>query len=235
MRISAAGFVWLAALFTTGAAQAQSYQCRMPRAVTPPFAEREGPIRQTPVSGYTMALSWSPEYCRGRESSRAQALQCSGRHGRFGFVMHGLWPDSERGWPQWCPTQQHPTGIDVARQLCVSPSTSLVVHQWAKHGSCMTRRPATYYKVANILWNSYRWPDYDRISRQDGLTAGEIRKAFVDANPGWTSAGVGVHLNQRGWLEELRLCYDKRFRPSRCDRSRLGARDDAKAKIWRGL
>ena len=225
----------LVAILLPAAASAQAYQCRMPRAVTPPTAERSGPVRQLPVTGYTMAISWSPEFCRGREGNRAQALQCSGRNGRFGFVLHGLWPESGRTWPQWCPTARRPTNAAIAGQLCRSPSAALVTHQWAKHGSCMVRRPDTYFRVSNILWDSYRWPDYDRISRRDGLTAGDIRTAFVEANPGWTAEAVGVHLNDRGWLKELKLCYSKRFRPTRCDKARFGARDGVEAKIWRGL
>lgn len=225
----------LAALLAPSAAMAQSYQCKMPRAIEPPYAERNGPVRQLPITGYTMAVSWSPEFCRGREDNRAQALQCSGRNGRFGFVLHGLWPESGRTWPQWCPTRLHPTGIDVARQLCTTPSAALVAHQWAKHGSCMVKTPQSYFKVSNILWKSYRWPDYDRMSRQQGLTAGDIRNAFAEANSGWRADAVGVHLNDKGWLQELRLCYDKRFMPIRCDKARFGAKDEVPAKIWRGL
>ena len=214
---------------------AQAYQCAMPRSVEAPVTRPDGPVRTTPVTGYTMALSWSPEFCKPRQGQRAHALQCSGRNGRFGFVVHGLWPDSGRTWPQWCPANRRPTGVDIARQLCMSPSARLVSRQWAKHGSCMTRRPDTYFKVTRILWNSYRWPDFDRISREEGLTAGRIREAFASANPGWEPNMVGVKLNRRGWLQELRLCYGKRFRPARCDSRTFGPRDGMRAKIWRGL
>ena len=99
----------------------------------------------------------------------------------------------------------------------------------------MTKRPETYFKVTRILWDSYRIPDYDRISREDGLTAGRIRQAFADANGGIPANAVGVKLNRDGWLEELRICYGVRFRPVRCDAKRFGARDGSRAKIWRGL
>ncbi len=207
----------------------------MPRAIEPPYAERNGPVRQMPATGYTMALSWSPDFCREHEGEREHALQCSGRNGRFGFVMHGFWPEAGRSWPQWCPTRHHPTGIEVAKQLCATPSANLVAHQWAKHGACMFKRPETYFKVANILWNSYRWPDYDRLSRKKGLTAGDIRRAFADANLGWKEDAIGVRLDGKGWLEELYLCYSLRYLPTRCDARRFGAKDDALAKIWRGL
>jgi ribonuclease T2 len=99
----------------------------------------------------------------------------------------------------------------------------------------VVKRPANYLKVIRILRSGLRLPDYDRISREDGLTAGRIRSALADANPGWREEAIGVKLNERGWLEEIRLCYSRRFRPARCTASRWGAKDAAPAKIWRGL
>ena len=119
--------------------------------------------------------------------------------------------------------------------MCISPSAALLARQWAKHGACMTKRPATYFKVTRILWQGLRIPDLDRVSREERLTAGTIRTRFTDANPDWPREAVGVKLNARGWLEELRLCYDKRFLPTGCDKARFGAKDSAPAQIWRGL
>jgi ribonuclease T2 len=214
---------------------AQSYQCRLPAHLSVPTVKPDAPPRRMPVTGYTLAVSWSPEFCKSREGPARHARQCSHRAGRFGMVVHGLWPESGRTWPQWCGSQRLLTARDLRPNMCLSPSANLLARQWAKHGSCMTRHPATYFKVTRILWNGLRWPDYDRISREDDLTAGTIRTRFVDANPGWTREAVGVKLNARGWLQELRLCYDKRFLPKACDRARFGARDVARAKIWRGL
>ena len=216
-------------------AGAQSYQCRLPAQAAVPVVTPDSRPRRLPVTGYTLAVSWSPEFCKGRERQARHARQCSGRAGRFGMVVHGLWPESGRTWPQWCGSARQPTARDVRPNMCLSPSVSLLARQWAKHGSCMARRPAIYFKVTRVLWNGLRWPDYDRVSREDHLTAGTIRTRFVDANPGWSAEAVGVKLNARGWLEELRLCYDKRFMPKACDRARFGARDGTQAKIWRGL
>src|SRR3546814_15961857 len=63
--------------------------------------------------------------------------------------------------------------------------------------------------LTRILWGALRIPDYDRLSRNAGLTAGDIRSAFADANRGIEPEYVGVKLSPRGWLEELRLCYGK--------------------------
>ena len=228
-------FCLVLSLLLAAPLSAQAYQCSLPRTASVPAIERDGPVRSVPVTGYTLALSWSPEFCRMRENDRGQARQCSGRAGRFGFVLHGLWPDGARSWPQWCATRARPSAQTVARQLCRSPSTRLVARQWAKHGACMTRQPQTYYRVSNILFDSLRWPDFDRLSRKPDLSAGDVRDWFVAANRGWRTDAVGIKLNERGWLEELRLCYDRRFLPTPCDRQRLGPADDSEVKIWRGL
>ena len=122
---------------------------------------------------------------------------------------------------------------DVVRRT--HPDVRLLARQWEKHGTCMARRPETYLKVTRILYNGLQWPDFVRISREDDLTAGIIRTRFADANPGWFPEAVGVHLDRKGWLEELRLCYDNRFMPRACDGRRFGARDRQAARIWRGL
>jgi ribonuclease T2 len=216
---------------------AQAYQCRIPQGgISIPDITRDGPVRQTRVTGYTLALSWSPEFCRFREDSRRHARQCSGQAGRFGFIVHGLWPEGPGSqWPQWCPTQREPSPAAVAAALCMSPDAALLARQWAKHGSCMVPDPDAYLRVTQILWSSLRWPDYDRLSRQEDLTAGEIRRAFADGNRYWEPDMIGLVVNERGWLTEMRLCYGIDFMPTACDRRRFGPDDAQEVRIWRGM
>ena len=216
-------------------ASAQAYQCRVPHAVQVPHVLPDGPVRRVPVTGYTLALSWAPEFCKGRETRAADAVQCSGRNGRFGLVVHGLWPEGRGTWPQWCPASRKVSPAGVRRNLCMMPSARLQATEWAKHGACMVRRPETYFRVTRILWDSLRLPDLDRLSKEEGLTAGMLRDTWAHANPAWPREAVGVKLNARGWLQELRLCYGRDFMPEKCDRRRIGARDGAAMKIWRGL
>ncbi|MEB3416398.1 ribonuclease T [Alteriqipengyuania sp. WL0013] len=228
--------LWAGAGFPAGNAFAQAYQCKAPARVSVPPVQRHGPVRVMPVTGYTLAASWSPEFCRTRARQASHARQCSGRSGRFGMVLHGLWPDGRGGrWPQWCPTARQPSPTLLGAQMCRSPSARLAARQWAKHGACMVRRPETYFKASGILWNSLRWPDLDRLSREDGLTAGVLRQRFADANPPFQPSMVGIRANARGWLQEVRLCYGRDFMPVRCDRTRYGLADNAPLKIWRGL
>ena len=214
-------------------AHAQAYQCRLPQRIEPYAAPQpDGPPRLAPISGYTLAASWSPAYCRDDHTT----MQCSGRNGRFGFILHGLWPESNNGAPpQWCAIQPRPEPELLRRNLCMTPHAPLLEHEWAKHGSCMTKTPEAYFRTASILWNSLRWPDADRLSRQDGLTAGDLRSAFLAANPDWKRRQIGLVTSQNGWLKEVHLCYGRNFMPVDCDRRSFGPVDAAELRIWRGL
>lgn len=227
----------LAALLLLPApALAQAYQCALPRTLPPlrPVAP-DGPVRKGPVAGYTLAASWSPDYCK--TSGDTRSMQCSRAYGRFGFVLHGLWPQAARGPSlQWCASAPPPLSSEVVRRnLCMTPSPSLLAHEWAKHGTCMTRTPEKYFKVGSILWDSLRWPDADSLSRKRGLTAGDLRDEFVLLNKGWRRDAVGIASSDSGWLREIQLCYGKTFRPARCPARQFGAADTAPLKIWRGL
>ena len=229
-----------AALLCPAAAAAQAYQCRIPatlpaaRPVTP-----NAPVHRTAIMGYTLALSWSPEFCRGRERNPQDRLQCSGPQagaaGRFGFVVHGLWPEGAGGAPQWCRAVPPPSPAVVRGQLCRTPAVQLLSHEWAKHGSCMARDAAGYFRVANILSDAMRYPEIDVLSRDRALTAGKLREALAAANPGRPANSFGLLVNQRGWLREVRVCLDRRFRAARCRAGQAGPRDAAGLKIWRGL
>lgn len=225
----------LAALALAAPLHAQAYQCRAPARLSAPPVAPDGPVRRMPIAGYTLAVSWSPEFCRGRNQATGNAVQCSGRNGRFGMVVHGLWPEGRQGWPQWCPTPRRPAPAELARNICMMPGAEMQAHEWAKHGSCMARQPEKYFAVTRVLWNGLRWPDFDRLSKDDPLTAGTIRQAIVAANPGWRGDAIGLVLSDSGWLRELRLCYDRRFRPARCAAARKGPSDNVPVKIWRGL
>lgn len=226
----------LAALVAVPApALAQAYQCTLPRTVLPVAPVKpDGPARRTPIGGYTLAASWSPDYCKTRGDTRS--MQCNSAHGRFGFVLHGLWPEAARGpSPQWCATQPVPSPQLLKDHLCMTPSPGLLAREWAKHGSCMVASPTKYFRVSAILWRSIRWPDADRLSRRQSLTAGDLREEFVAANRGWPREAVGIESGRSGWLRELRLCYRRDFRPGRCSPRQYGPADAAPLKIWRGL
>lgn len=215
-------------------ALAQAYQCAAP-AVLPPLKPvvPDGPSNLAPVRSYALAVSWSPEFCRGNQDP--QSTQCSGRNGRFGFVVHGLWPESDSQSPQWCAAVPPPSPETVRRNLCMTPVPWLIAHEWAKHGSCMASNADGYFRAAHRLWDRLKWPDADALSRREGLTVGDLRTAIAIANPGLRRDAIGVMIGRNGWLRELRLCYSRTYRPQPCRRGMFGPADAEPLKIWRGL
>ncbi|MBW8619455.1 MAG: ribonuclease, partial [Hyphomicrobiales bacterium] len=53
---------------------------------------------------YVLALSWSPAYCANGGDKRSPE-QCQ-LGAQKGFVVHGLWPQYEKGYPISCPTDR---------------------------------------------------------------------------------------------------------------------------------
>ncbi len=196
-------------------------------------------IRRTPIAGYTLALSWSREYCRSHQREPNAAYQCDGKIGEFGFIVHGLWPEG-RGpeYPRWCKKTDILPAKLIAQNICMTPSPQLQQHAWAKHGTCMTRKPETYFGAARLLFAALQFPDMDRLSRQDKedehLTVADFAKALVQMNPGLPEKAIVLETNRKGWLQEIRLCLNKKFRPTACPAHTKGARTTARLKIWRG-
>lgn len=231
-----ASFAILLAAALPAPALAQAYQCAVPERVGPQSPpKQDGPTRRGPVDGFTLAASWSPEYCRSNRQAQ-RSMQCSGRSGRFGFILHGLWPEAAYGPPpQWCALTPRPSPEELRQNLCMSPSPSLLEHEWAKHGSCAAKTPDAYFRLSRAAWQSVVWPDADRLSRKEVLTAGDLRQAVMAANPSWRADAIGVIVSGGGWLREVRLCYDRGFKPAPCSSFQRGVRDGKALKIWRGI
>ncbi len=229
---------WVAAgcftLMLPATALAQAERCSIP--VQPPDAGdrvgSSGPRRILPVDGYTLALTWNPGFCR--QSANRGRFQCNPSN-RFGFVLHGLWPDG-RGpsWPQFCTAPARIPDAAVRRNLCAMPSPALQRYQYAKHGTCSGLGPAAYLDRAAALYAGVRYPDMNALSRRPGLTAGQFATAVARANPGMTPATVRVGAGRDGWLDEIWLCFDTRFRPRACPAHQRGVPGHVPLRIWRG-
>ncbi len=214
-----------------------------PRCVAPSILPRpkldgpsaDQPTRRMPIASYTLALSWSPQWCRGPAASR-EKLRCNGRLARFGFTLHGLWPDGAgTTWPQYCrPAALLPAPI-IRQNICATPSVDLIQHEWAKHGTCMTTDPKEYFAQARALYAQVRAPDMEALSRRRNLTIGAFVDAFVAVNPDIPTSAVRVTTARGGWLDELWLCLDRQQRWAACKTNQDGGAGlRASLKIWRG-
>ena len=166
---------------------------------------------------YVLALSWSPSYC-ANEGADADPRQCRGDL-RRGFVLHGLWPQYERGYPEACPTEFALRVPDrLARSMLdIMPSPGLVGYQWRKHGTCTGLDQERYFEAAREAYSRVRIPDAFR-NPDDGaaMSAKAIEAAFVAANPGLSPAGIAVAC-KRGRMAEIRICLTDELEFRRCE------------------
>lgn len=226
-----------AAALIPGTVQAQALSCNLPANVPWPRPDNptsKHPKRMLAIGSYTLAITWSPEYCRDKQTSTRDRFQC-GSGSRFGFTLHGLWPDGYgKQWPQYCrPSRILPQSV-IRANLCATPSAQLIQHEWAKHGTCMTTRPKAYFDEARALYGAIRYPDMDALSRRDTLTAGQFANAFAAANSGITADMMRITATRGGWLDEVWLCLDRARKPARCPVHQGGLEPAARLKIWRG-
>ncbi|WP_188236942.1 ribonuclease T2 family protein [Sphingopyxis sp. LK2115] len=217
-------------------AQAQAFACSLPDRIPVPRLEqprRGEPVRRPPVTGYLLAMSWSPQHCAGVRNPRGarERFQCSGENGRFGWVLHGLWPETDdAGYPQWCrPAKIVPQPV-LKKHLCMTPSAQLLQHEWAKHGTCMSPHPAAYFRASELLFRAVRFPDMAALASRR-LTAGDVRRAFAAVNPGVSPAMIAVTADRQGWLKEARFCLGPRMKPARCKSFQTGLKDGRPVRV----
>jgi ribonuclease T2 len=209
--------------FSASPALAQT-ACKIPPAISAPPAERIAPseIVQTKAAYYVLSLSWSPEWCRTRANSRYDTLQC--RDNKFGWVLHGLWPNATSGpHPAFCKPATQLKMETLRRHLCMTPSAYLLQHEWTQHGACAWPTPEAYLNQAAALWASVKRPSPAHLA-----TAGAVRDAFAAANPSFPRSGVFVG-TESGRLSEVRLCYDLAMKPRACPQR--GAPDTVKIAV----
>ena len=225
------------ALSLPGVASAQALSCAVPSGVQnvrPDLPSDSQPQRNLPIGGYTLAISWAPQYCREKARDAGARFQCGGSN-RFGFVLHGLWPDGVgKDWPQYCKSTALLPQPVIRRNLCATPSAQLLQHEWAKHGTCIAGyTPQRYFAQSTTMFRRLRYPNMDALSRRP-LTAGRFAAVMARANPGLRADMMRVTATKQGWLDEVWLCQDKRFRYARCPAHQGGLSENAALKIWRG-
>jgi ribonuclease T2 len=167
---------------------------------------------------YVLALSWSPSFCaraRERAPDRLPETQCAGRP--FAFVVHGLWPQYERGYPSYC---QRPAPriarIVIDGMLDLMPSSRLVINQWRRHGSCSGLDPQDYFAAVRKASAAVTVPpDYQGLASPVTVTPASVAEAFIQANPGLSQAAFTVSCD-RTRLTEVRICLTKDFTFRNC-------------------
>jgi ribonuclease T2 len=167
---------------------------------------------------FVLALSWSPSFCaaaaeRGRDG--APAMQCGARP--YSFVVHGLWPQYEHGFPQNCqippPRLDHAT---MSSMLDLMPAPGLIFHEWDSHGTCSGLSPQAFFATVRKARAAVKIPpEFVVLQKSLSVRPRAIEDAFVKANPGLGPDDMAVGCDNRR-LTEIRLCLSKDLKFRSC-------------------
>jgi len=177
---------------------------------------------------YVLSLSWSPSYCEA-EGEEANRQQCAA--GRpYAFVVHGLWPQFESGFPESRPTDEPDVSNAKLRTLYdIMPAAGLIRHQWKKHGSCSGLGQDDYFAVLRAARETVSIPqEFRRLDAYRTLDPDNAEAAFLKANQTLPRDAVAVTCDKR-YLREVRLCLTKDLQFRSCPE--IDRRDCLLAKV----
>ena len=168
---------------------------------------------------YVLSLSWSPSFCeeaseRGN-SSRSQ-VQCGGRP--FSFVVHGLWPQYERGFPEYCqrPSPRLDRNI-MTSMLDLMPAPGLIFNEWDKHGTCSGLGGRAYFETIRKARAAVKIPEeFLQISEPKTIAPNDLEASFIKINPGLSSSAISVTCGGKR-LSEVRICLSRDLQFRSCE------------------
>lgn len=179
------------------------------------------PIARADVAGefdyYVLALSWTPNWCALEGDARKDARCAKG--GGHGWSLHGLWPQHEQGWPDYCrTTERDPSRAQSATMNDIMGSSGLAWHQWKKHGRCSGLSAANYFDLSRKAFNAIQQPQiFYKIERPLQLPARVVEDAFLEANPKFRADMITVTCQQQD-IQEVRICLTRELEPRVCGR-----------------
>lgn len=164
---------------------------------------------------YLLALSWSPGWCAAEGRAR-NSPQCDADRD-LGWVMHGLWPQYEDGWPSYCRTAaRNPSRAETAAMADIMGDGGAAWYQWKKHGRCAGLDPADYFALARRAYGSVTRPEvFRKLENPVRLPASVVEEAFLKANPELSPDMLTVTCKS-GRIQEVRLCLTRDLAPRRC-------------------
>jgi ribonuclease T2 len=158
---------------------------------------------------FVLALSWSPGFCEldgDRAHNRAQCGEGAGLR----FVVHGLWPQNEHGYPSDCgPAGRTPSRIALSEAEGLFPTEGLARYQWRKHGTCTDLSPAAYFSNVRRARDRITIPPaLEQAERDRRWSPIDLERAFAAANPGLRPDMMAIAC-RRGVLQEVRICLTR--------------------------
>lgn len=171
--------------------------------------------KEKPFDYYILSLTWNPSFCL--QENKNTFSQCSQN---LGFVIHGLWPQYNKGYPSYC----NPRSVKPKRKYLIEQNIfhdrSLALYQWQKHGSCTGLSVEDYFNDTATAYHKIRIPSFLNQKHPKPLsTVKEIKDNFIQVNPKLSQSMITIQCNGQ-FLQEIRICMDKNlqsFRPCGVD------------------
>ncbi|MDW6003974.1 ribonuclease T2 family protein [Vibrio mangrovi] len=179
-------------------------------------------IRDIKTDFFLLRFSNSPSFCdykRSKHQENDVPFQCqspSTKYNHFQWVVHGLWGENRQayqsgnnnGHPQYCQGDLPKLKLtDIKPYLCMSPGTSLLQHEWEKHGACDFDSAQAYFQQVKALRSQFVLPSASLDARQ------AVR---------WMKANNPALANT--WLDqtnhEFGICFTTNFQIMNCPRKR---------------
>lgn len=178
---------------------------------------------------YVMALSWSPNWCATEGDARSSD-QCDARHD-YGWILHGLWPQFESGYPSYCATRSRDPSRGQTRAMKdIMASGGLAWHQWKKHGRCSGLTADAYFETSRAAYAKITRPEvFRKLDKTVKLPARVVEEAFLKANPLLSADMITITCKGRH-IQEARVCLTKELQPRRCGRDVI--RDCSKSALF---
>ncbi|MGQ0287273.1 ribonuclease T2 family protein [Pasteurellaceae bacterium 22721_9_1] len=173
-----------------------------------------GPNKQAKTDYYMLALSWSPAFCETQQYRNSGDLPASaqmqcGVEKKYGWVIHGLWPQSavaksSADHPRFCQGDLPAVDYQMMQPyLAESPSLHLLQGEWEKHGACAFDSAEQYFKKQQELYRTLTLP-------QTEMSKKELFRWVKAHNPQLKNAYLGAS------RAELFICYDLNWQVMDC-------------------
>jgi ribonuclease T2 len=156
---------------------------------------------------YVLSLSWSPNYCANDDDPDRKQCDLAPP----GFVLHGLWPQYEEGYPEYCASSASrrlkQSTLNAISDLM--PSGGLARYQWGKHGLCSGLAEEDYFALMRQAFEQVAIPaELKVVTEHRSVAPAAVEAAFIKANPGLAAGGIAATCNRAG-LKEVRICLGK--------------------------
>jgi ribonuclease T2 len=165
---------------------------------------------------YVLSLSWAPSYCEKPNAAKQSPEECAvGNH--IGFIVHGLWPESNSGQnPENCPSSTRLPNAVINYALPIMLSRTLIQHEWTTHGTCTGLAPFDFFSLVAMARSAVQIPvQITSIVSQTTESPGQIETQFATANPSFPKTAFRTSC-QGNVFEEMRVCFDKNIKPLAC-------------------